>query len=209
MVGLVIASPHQEADMPRIEPLPREALVQHEDRLALVEKSMGFVPNSMSTMARVPGLFESFADLGATVLWNDVIPHDLKQLVGLLASAGGGCRYCQAHTGHTAERLGVSLAKLQDVWSFETSEHFSEAERSALRVGFHAGQVPNAVTDTHFEELKEHWTDEQATAIVAVIALFGFLNRWNDTMATTLEDHPNNFGERALRPQGWERGKHK
>jgi hypothetical protein len=46
--------------------------------------------------------------------------------------------------------------------------------------------VPNAVTDAHFAELKKHYTDAQIVEIVAVISLFGFLNRFNDTTATEL-----------------------
>jgi len=194
--------------MARIEPLPREALSDHEDRLAFVETVMGFVPNSMFTMARVPGLLEGFQGLGQAVLGNELLPHDLKQLVALVTSVAGGCRYCQAHTGHTAERMGVAHEKLESVWSFETSDHFTEAERAALRVALHAGQVPNAVTDEDFAALRQHWDDDQATAIVAVIAMFGFLNRWNDTMATTLEGLPSEFGEQTLTDHGWEVGKH-
>ena len=55
---------------------------------------------------------------------------------------------------------------------------------------------------------QEHWSDDQAAAIVAVIAMFGFLNRWNDTMATTLEPEPIEFAERVLAGGGWEPGKH-
>jgi hypothetical protein len=42
-----------------------------------------------------------------------------------------------------------------------------------------------------------------------VIALFGFLNRWNDTMATPLEDEPIAVGERYLKRGGWTAGKHR
>ncbi len=194
--------------MARIEPLPREALVEHERALEIVEATMGFVPNSMHTMARVPGLLEGFMGMAMGVLGNELLPADLKQMIALITSAGGGCRYCQAHTGHSAERLGVSEEKLAAIWHFETSEHFDDAERAALRLAFHAGQVPNAATDEDFDAAKQHYTDEQITAIVAVISMFGFLNRWNDTMATTLEESPNRFGERVLGDGGWERGKH-
>ena len=44
--------------------------------------------------------------------------------------------------------------------------------------------------------------------LVGVIALFGFLNRWNDTMATPLEDTPLEFAETHLAAHGWEAGKH-
>ena len=39
--------------------------------------------------------------------------------------------------------------------------------------------------------------------IVGVISLFGFLNRWNDTMATPLEAEPTEIGERFLAKGGW------
>ena len=57
-------------------------------------------------------------------------------------------------------------------------------------------------------ELRKHWSEEQIVEIVGVIALFGFLNRWNDTLATPLEDAPLEFGERYLAAQGWDAGKH-
>jgi hypothetical protein len=69
--------------------------------------------------------------------------------------------------------------------------------------------VPNAVTDDMFAELRKHWSEEQIVEIVGVIALFGFLNRWNDTMATPLEDEPIAIGERYLKRGGWTAGKHR
>lgn len=164
---------------------------------------MGFVPNSMFTMARVPGLFPAFQGLGAAVLANPLIPRPLAQMVAMMASVGAGCRYCQAHTGHTAERIGISPEKLEAIWHFETSEHFNEVERAALRIAFHSGQQPNAATPADFDAAREHFSDNELTAIVAVCSFFGFLNRWNDTMATTLEDGPRLFGETVIASNGW------
>jgi hypothetical protein len=59
-----------------------------------------------------------------------------------------------------------------------------------------------------FAELRKHWSAEQIVEIVGVIALFGFLNRWNDTMATPLEDEPIEVGEKYLAHGGWQVGKH-
>jgi hypothetical protein len=41
-----------------------------------------------------------------------------------------------------------------------------------------------------------------------VITLFGFLNRFNDTMATELEGSPIAAGQRFLAERGWTVGKH-
>jgi hypothetical protein len=71
-----------------------------------------------------------------------------------------------------------------------------------------AASVPNTVTDGMFAELRKNWTDEQIVEIVGVIALFGFLNRWNDTLATPLEDEPIEIGQKYLARGGWNIGKH-
>jgi AhpD family alkylhydroperoxidase len=194
--------------MPRIDPIPRAELAQHEDRFALAEQAMGFVPNSLFTMARVPQLFETFSDLAGVVLRNELVPRPLIQMVALVASTAAGCRYCQAHTGHTAERVGVSEEKLAAIWSYETSDHFDEAERAALRIAKAGGSHPNEATDEMFDTARRFYRDDQLAAIVAVVALFGYLNRWNDTIATQLEDAPTAFGNRVLGASGWTVDKH-
>lgn len=60
-----------------------------------------------------------------------------------------------------------------------------------------------------FANLRRYWDEEQIIEIVGVIATFGFLNRWNDTLATPLEDEPIAIGERFLAPNGWNVGKHR
>jgi hypothetical protein len=67
---------------------------------------------------------------------------------------------------------------------------------------------PNEVTDDLFTELKHYWSEDQIVEIVAVISMFGFMNRWNDTMATPLEEEPIHVGEKHLAKSGWTAGKH-
>ncbi|MEM9204405.1 MAG: carboxymuconolactone decarboxylase family protein, partial [Actinomycetota bacterium] len=68
--------------------------------------------------------------------------------------------------------------------------------------------VPNTTSDTHVDDLRSHFSEQQIAGIVGVISLFGFLNRWNDTMATELEDEALDFAGRVLAPAGWEPGRH-
>lgn len=194
--------------MTHVRPLSRDSLGELEPLFQGVEASMGFVPTSMLTMAHWPELLQSFAGLGGTVLGGGQLDPGLKQLVAFVASNAAGCRYCQAHTSHSAERRGVSAEKIRAAFEYETSELFSEAERAALRVAAHAGMVPNAVETGHMTALGEHFSERQIVEIVAVIALFGFLNRWNDTLATTLEAAPKAFADDQLASFGWAPGKH-
>ena len=194
--------------MPRIPALRREELTEFESYFELVEKTMGFVPNSMLTMGRRPEILRGFAGLAGSVLGPGQLGGELKQLVAFVASNAAGCRYCQAHTSHSAVRQGASREKLLAAFDFASSELFSEAERAALRLANDAAIVPNAVSDVHFEALKEHFTPEQIVELVAVVSLFGWLNRWNDTLATTLEHPALSFADKTLAERGWQPDKH-
>ncbi len=196
--------------MAHIDPLTMDSVPEQlKPMLAMAEARMGFVPNSMLTMAHWPELVQSFTPLVATVLGGGTLPQDLKQMIAAVVSSAAGCRYCEAHTTHgSAEKMGVSEDKVAKVWEFQTSDLFSDAERAALDLAFAAGQVPNAATDAHFEALRAHYDEREIVEIVAVISVFGFLNRWNDTMATTLEAEPRGFAEAIMQPAGWAIGKH-
>ena len=195
--------------MPRLAPLPREATAGLNEILRASEGRMGFVPNSQLIMARRPEILRAFAQLGQAINGpSSTIDSQLRNMVSQMASRAAGCGYCMAHTAHTAERVGVPTEKENALWEYETSPLFSPAERAALRVAQGAAQVPNAVTDTDFAELKKHYSEAQIVDIVAVIALFGFLNRFNDTMATELETSPAEAGRRYLAERGWTVGKH-
>jgi AhpD family alkylhydroperoxidase len=129
-------------------------------------------------------------------------------MIAFAVSNAAGCRYCQAHTAKSARKNAVSAEKIQAIFEFESSDLFSDQEKAALRVAVHAGMVPNAVEAQHMAELSVHFNDKQAVEVVAVISMFGFLNRWNDTMATTLEDAPKSFAADQLAAHGWVAGKH-
>ncbi len=192
--------------MTLVPPLSREELPEMEPLFNMVEASMGFVPTSMLTMAHWPELLQTFGAFAGNVLNNGEVDPGLKQLIAFVISNAAGCRYCQAHTSHSAAKRGVSTEKINAAFEFETSELFDDAERAALRVALHAGMVPNAVEQEHMAELNQHYSPRQSVEIVAVISLFGYLNRWNDTMASTLEDTPVSFATENI--PTWEVGKH-
>jgi uncharacterized peroxidase-related enzyme len=194
--------------MTHITPRQREAVPELAPMLQMVEASMGFLPTSMMTMAHWPELTQAFGGLGATILNSDELDPGLKQMIAFAVSNAAGCRYCQAHTAQSAQKNSVSAEKVQAVFEFESSDLFSDQEKAAVRVAVHAGMVPNGVQAEHMTALSHHFSEKQAVEVVAVISLFGFLNRWNDTMATTLESAPKHFAADQLASHGWVAGKH-
>ena len=195
--------------MSRIKPLKREEMPELETFFAQTEQRMGFLPNSQLIMARKPKLLQGFSQLGQAV--NDPAnktPRPLRTLVAHMASKSAGCQYCVAHTGESAHHAHVDDRKLAAIWEYETNPLFTAAERAALRFAQCAAAVPNAVSDEDFAALRQHFSDEEIVELVGVIAYFGFLNRWNDTLATELEPAPLGFAEKTLAAGGWKAGKH-
>ena len=56
--------------------------------------------------------------------------------------------------------------------------------------------------------LRKHWDEGEIVEILGVIALFGFLNRWNDSMGTQMETGAIESGNKLLKTKGWSIGKH-
>ena len=194
--------------MPHLDPLPWEASPQFRERFEHYQNTRGFVPNSILTMQRRPAIAQAFMDLNRAVLYEGTVAVELKMLVSLITSQASGCRYCQAHMTNLASIYQASDEKIRAVWDFETSPLFAPAERAALRLAYHASLVPNEATSNDFDELKKFFDDGQIVEIVATTALFGYLNRWNDTMATTLEARAAEVADRAIAAVGWQAGKH-
>ncbi len=193
---------------PRLAPLP--ASPELKEQFEASRRSLGFVPNSLLIMQRKPKMVKAWSQvLAATWDPESKVDRGLKRLIAHVSSRAAGCQYCMAHTAGGAMHFGIDEAKLAAVWDYQTSPLYSDAERAALDLAVAAGSVPNAVTDEMFSELRKHWSEEQIVEIVGVIAVFGFLNRWNDTMGTPLEDEPLAVGEHYLAQRGWSPGKHR
>ena len=196
--------------MPHMKHLGFDAVPEDiQERFLHYKNTRGFTPNRIRTMARRPDIVRAFMQLNQAVLYGGTVAEELKMLVSLIASQAAGCRYCQAHMANLSKIYSASEEKISKVWEFETAECFSEAERAALRLAYKGALAPAQATQEDFDELYRHFDEGQVVEIVASIALFGFLNRWNDTMATELEELPAGVAEATLGQSfGWEVGKH-
>jgi len=193
-----------------MQPLPFDDLPEDiQERFLHYKKTRGFTPNSIQTMVRRPNIVRAFMQLNQAVLYEGTVSEELKMLVSLIASQVAGCRYCQAHMANLSKIYKASAEKIDKVWEFEQSDLFSDAERAALRVAYSGALAPSEATQEQFDELYKHFDEGQVVEIVASISLFGFLNRWNDTMATELEELPAQVASEMIGGSfGWNPGKH-
>jgi alkylhydroperoxidase family enzyme len=193
----------------RLGPLPPAHSPELKEEFDSFLKTLGFVPNSVLTMQRKPKLAKAFVQM-QRALWDpeSKVDRGLKRLLAHAASRTASDPYSMAHTASGALHFGIEPEKLAAVREYKTSSLFSAAERTAFDLAVAASANPNAVSDATFVELRKFWTEEQIVEIVGVIAMAGFLARWNVTMATPIESEPNEVGEKHLKSSGWEAGAH-
>lgn len=197
--------------MARIEPLAADAVPELKETMETYRRHLGYVPNSPLVLARRPKVVKALAQM-ASAVWDretSEVPLGFKRLVAYMASRRHGCNYSMAHAADAAHRLGESAARIEAVADYRTSPLFTEAERDALDFAIAAASQPNAVTDELMGRMRRHWSEAQIVEIAAAVALNGFLNRWNDTMAVPLEPEPVAFCEKHLKGHGWTVGKHR
>jgi uncharacterized peroxidase-related enzyme len=192
-----------------LTPLPADTHPELAENFATFERILGFVPNSLLTMQRKPAIVAGFDALTRAVMAADSrVDLGFKRLIAHFCSRAAGCQYCMAHSLVAAGIHGIAADKLAAIWDYASSPLYSEAERAALDYALAAGSVPNGVDQAVFDRLRAHWDEEQIVEILAVVCLYGFLNRWNDSMATPLEATPAELGNAILRRGGWDGVRH-
>ncbi|GLS82400.1 carboxymuconolactone decarboxylase family protein [Paraferrimonas haliotis] len=195
--------------MAHLKPLPASTTPELESDFAIFTEILGFIPNSLLTMQRRPEIVKGFGVLTKAVMAKDSsVDLGFKRLLAHFASHAAGCRYCEAHSLVAAQIHGISDEKLAALWEYQSSELYSDAERAALDYALAAASVPNAVDESLMERMNQHWSEDQIVEILAAVCLYGFLNRWNDSMATELEDVPKALAKGVLNAD-WNEGKHR
>ena len=195
--------------MPLVKPLSPEANLEVKKLAEFFNETLGFCPNSVLTMQIRPEIASAFINLNKAVMENyGRVSSALKRMIAWVSSNAAGCSYCQAHSIRAAERYGANSEQLENIWEYRTHDAFNEAERAALDFALAASQIPNAVDDQLEERLHNHWDEGEIVEILGVISLFGYLNRWNDSIGTSIEEGAIESAEKYLTKNGWNKGKH-
>nr|6OHI_A Chain A, Debrominase Bmp8 [Marinomonas mediterranea MMB-1]6OHI_B Chain B, Debrominase Bmp8 [Marinomonas mediterranea MMB-1] len=174
-----LVTPLQRSDAPQLEPVFRG-----------MEQNLGFLPNGILTMGKNPDLAVAFGGLFKCIDAFKHIPTELKWAIAMISSSAAGCMYCKSHFSHIATRTHVNRNKVMAAFEFQTSDFYNEAERAALAFAFANSTSPAHLDKEHFDELARYYSEEAAIEIAAIIAICGFLNRWNAAMDSQIEAAP-------------------
>jgi len=165
---------------------------RHESDLGSWPEMAGAV-GALSSLALGPG------ELSSTLKWEAFT----------VSSLTAGCRHCQSHGAYALHLQGADVDRIRALWAFETSALFEPSAKVALRFALAASSVPNAVTADHHVELRRHFSHRQITELLTAISLAGFMNRYNDSLATVTDAESVDWASEHLASVGWSVGKHR
>ncbi|WP_428846877.1 carboxymuconolactone decarboxylase family protein [Nocardia terpenica] len=114
------------------------------------------------------------------VIMQSTLPKALQELIALRASQINGCGWCvDAHTKEAAA-AGESAVRINLVAAWRESSVFSAAERAALALAEEGTRLADAhtgVSDETWARVREHFDEDQAAALVAMVAMVNAANR--------------------------------
>jgi AhpD family alkylhydroperoxidase len=113
------------------------------------------------------------------------VPGTTLELVHLRASQINGCSACVDTGVKSARKSGETDARLFQVVAWRESDLFTDAERAALTLTEAATRLadrPDAVTDDIWDEVADHYDEQQLAAIILMIGLTNLFNRINTTI---------------------------
>ncbi|WP_158970270.1 carboxymuconolactone decarboxylase family protein [Chachezhania sediminis] len=177
--------------MPQLEPLTAD-----DDRIAdpLLEDlvaSFGYRPNALLTLARKPGLLPVLMDLVQLVARDEAqVSVEMRFLAACEASRRAGCLYSACHAAHALLHSGTAPEKIAALEHFPTSSLFSDRERAALHLARAGGTLPVTGAQVAFDAARTVLDEAEIIDVLAVVALFGWFNRWNSLVGSALEPIP-------------------
>ena len=100
----------------------------------------------------------------------------LLELVKIRASQLNGCAFCVQHHILAAERLGVSVDKINLLVVWREAPQFSERERAALAWTEALTVLGDGVGDDTFEEARAQFSESELLYLTSAV---GVINVWN------------------------------
>ncbi len=96
------------------------------------------------------------------LLYSGVLPHKLKEMCRIKISVAHQCGYCSTVRSNVAKAEGLTEEIINDLFSYETSKHFTAKEKAALRYADLFKQGEHAIDkDEVYTDLAKHFNDEE------------------------------------------------
>ncbi len=123
--------------------------------------------------------YKKFAAAGQTIA-ESTLPRAVQELVKIRASQINGCGFCTDMHTKEAAAAGETQQRLNLVAAWRDATVFDEAERAALALteeGTRLADASTGIAAEAWDAAREHYDDDQLSALITLIALINAYNR--------------------------------
>lgn len=131
-------------------------------------------------LKHIMGLLLDFAD-------EVVLDKRYLEIALVTVSTLNACRYCVAHHAPRAISHGLAADAVENILEKEV-ESFDQVDYLVRDYAVAVTNDWNRVRDQMFEQLREHFSEEQIVELTLRISLCGFFNRFNDVLQIEMEN---------------------
>jgi AhpD family alkylhydroperoxidase len=124
-----------------------------------------------------PDAYENVLALGGCAA-KAGIDRSLLELIKLRASQINGCAFCVQYHILQAEKLGVSVDKLNLVVVWREAPQFSARERAGLAWTEALTLITSGVSDEVYEQARAEFSDQELTYLTSAVASINVWNRF-------------------------------
>ena len=145
--------------------------------------------NQFGALAHHPPLLHAIHELMRAYYTQSVVDKKYLELAILLISRLNRCSYCVVHHTPPAITEGISAEQLEAIEndSWRDSDLFDPAERLVLRFAEQMNQRQGRIDDSLFEELLEHFDQQQIVELTVRCGMCEFFNRFNEALQLDIE----------------------
>lgn len=164
---------------------PKAKLIYDEIKAQL---GFGIVPNLFKSMGSTPHFLETQWHHFQKTILEGSLPRTLKEMIGVAISQANDSQYALKVHLHGLSALGMSEEVLQMLVSDFEACPLPTREKAVIRFGLLAGTNPHALTDAHYDELRQQGLeDDEIFEIIATANLFTGVNQYTDTIALEID----------------------
>jgi alkylhydroperoxidase family enzyme len=133
----------------------------------------GIIGRQPDLLKRIVPVFEAFFLAGR-------IPPHLFELMRLKTGEINRCAYCATvRAGGVREQVGPKEAA---VFGEIDENAFERKDYLAIKLAEYMAGDPNYIPDAFYDELKQHWSEDEIVELVFGCSVFNFGNKFNITM---------------------------
>lgn len=143
--------------------------------------------NQVKVFAHRPPALKHIMGLLLDLADEALLPKRYLEIALVVVSKLNECTYCVAHHAPRLIEQGLSTDSVAHILD-DTVPDFDEVDMLVRDYAVQVTTKPQYMRDAIFEQLKQHFSEEQIVELTLRTALCGFFNRFNDALQIGMED---------------------